>query len=460
MNVHFSRVLEDTNTADEDSASATSYVPSLEGYLSLELSLYLPDLSSDVVTLSQENVKEVEERLDSLLLLFMCSRDIDLIISPSPDSLMSVCPFQDSNENNTEEEEEDNDEDKGKGDRMRRKLVSFLEDMGQQFRRVLQTDEDGLYTIDDPTGMVLWNIPKVDSEVKLLGTRATSSTSRASDQEDILLDANEYYTLWKFTYPVYNWGQYDIDSTLNEDVNSVQTQLDDSIVDGTFDAVLPWETAESSVIGQELRTFANASFVAPDDAYYTDDAYINGDFYDNEIPHEKAVLLQSIGGLLLIFNTIFVVVLSILAKKHRVRKEAKAKEMAENQATGLDTEEGVIEMLMESKAFAMTTSQEFRTQRRSRNSADMASSTTLNASNLQKDHSHHKEKSLVDKAKRQQTQEFSDRLLANLSMEEDEDDHVDFRPPSPFRNKTKIPRYSSSSPRRKSHRKNMGDEEC
>jgi hypothetical protein len=406
MSASFSRTLQDENNSN-------IFSPSLEGYLTLEFSLYLPDLANDVGTLTQQNVQDIEKRLDSLLLQFLCSQDVDVIVSPSPESLVSVCPYR--------------------GDR--RRLAGFLQSMADKFRRVLQSED---YEINDPTGMVLWNVPKIDSDILLLGN--------GGDQQAAVEDSDEYYTQWTFTYPVYNWGPFIEGVSSQSDEFKVQTQLDNSITDGTFDVILPWEDSQASVVGKEMQTFRNVTFGADDE--YADDA-INGTAYDNEIPLQRAKLLQGIGSTMVILNTFFLILVTVLAKKQRIRKEKQAKERAEKEATGLDTEEGVTEMLLESKIFAME-------QRRSR-TVDTASSGSLGTAFAAAPHAHNdsKERSLVVQAI-QHKHAYDERLLASNRSMDEEDYDVDFRPPSPFRHQSKIPRAHHS--KRKSRTSSKEDE--
>ena len=97
--------------------------------------------------------------------------------------------------------------------------------------------------------------------------------------------------------------------------------------------------------------------------------------------------------------------------------------------------------------FAMEKSQELVLEQRRSRTFDTAANSTVSQGAA---HTANKEKSLVDQAQHHK-QTYEDNLLAiNRSMEEEEEDHVDFRPPSPFRRQTKIPRAHHHS-KRKSH---------
>jgi hypothetical protein len=434
------RSLRENNSSNIANGDPDAFFPSFEGYLTLQISLFLSEYATDAIALTQHNDDVVEDRLDSLMLFFLCSRDIDLVVSPSPDELTSVCPFQD----NVFDVEENS------GNRMRRQLASLLQGMADQWRRMLEMEAGSRkavsFNVDDPTSMLLWNVPKVEQDVIMLGGRTTDEDEHVSE------DSEEYFTKWTFTYPVYNWGPSGEGGDDLSDQERVQLLLDDSIESGTFGTVLPWEDAEVSTVGNELRTFTDAEFL-DDDALFVSS-------YDNGIPQSKTKLLQGIGSAMVIFNTIFVVIMTILAKRHRLQKQHKAEQARsaggeEHTGGGLTTEEGVSEMLLESKMFAMEKSQEFRKSMVQRSHsgggkrrgvdppAPLLLASTSSSSN--------KEVKLVNEAAGHK-KAFSGRLLANVSMEEDDqDDHVDFRPPSPFGQK-------KSPGRRKSRRREA--EEC
>jgi hypothetical protein len=140
--------------------------------------------------------------------------------------------------------------------------------------------------------------------------------------------------------------------------------------------------------------------------------------------------LRALGSALLIFNTIFVVVMTILAKRHRVNKEKNAERSKTNSVDASDsgvlgTEEGVSEMLMESKNFAIEKSQALRSSSALRRKSsdppppvNLASSPKANRT----------EEHLVNEAAGHK-REYSSRLLTTLSMEnEDQEDDVDLKP--------------------------------
>ncbi|KAG7340635.1 hypothetical protein IV203_024178 [Nitzschia inconspicua] len=401
---------------DEDSVSSV-FFPSFEGYLSLEFSLFLQEHAHDAVALTQFIEKEVEGRLDSSMLMFLCSRSIDMVFSPNPTSLQSVCPFQ----GNMFDQEE-----KSGGDRLRRKLTSYLKEWAGEWSRMLGSEaghrETLMVDIDDPTTMLLWNVPKIENQV-LLMEHSTSINQDGNISENDL----NYFTKWTFTYPVYNWGPH-IEGD-DDDEARIQLMLDESIESGTFDAILPWDNAKTSVVGREMQIFAGI-----EDSNNDTNATISS--FDTEIPHFEAKLLQGIGSALVIFNTIFLIVMTILAKHQRLRKEKEAERVKSNPIEpnaggGLGTEQGVSEMLMESKLFAIEKSQEFRKSSSAKDSVfrgkNSLSPIVLSTSPTPSK----KESHLVDEAAGHK-KEFAGRLLEKVSSdEEDKDDDINFTPPSP-----------------------------
>jgi hypothetical protein len=399
-----------TTSSGSNKNNSTASVPSFEGFLTLEFSLFFAEYANEAYALSQHNVNVVEADLDSLLHFFLCSRDIELVVSRKPNELTSVCPFQ----GNVFDSEDSQD------DGVRRHLGSFFQGIADQWRRILADESDSnnalSVDIDDPTSMVLWNIPEIEHEILMLGGKRIKVKGTVGD------DPDEYFTRWKFTYPVYNWGPF-VEHEDAYDEERLQLLLDGSIESGTFGSALPWKDAEVSIVGDELLTFAGATIS-------DDDAFLNNS--SHEISHSTAEILRVLGSLLLIFNTMFVVLMTILAKRHRLKKEKEAEDaranlVDANDSRVLGTEEGVSEMLMESKKFAIEKSQEFRTssthpQKRSDHAVPLFLSSSLNSSR--------KEVELMNEAAGHK-KEYRGRLLVNLSMEEEErEDGVDVKPQS------------------------------
>jgi hypothetical protein len=223
----------------------------------------------------------------------------------------------------------------------------MLQGVANQFRqRILQSDN--VFEVDE---MVLWNVPKVDKEVLAL----------YEEEEDV------YYTQWNFTYPVHQWGETEGGES------SVQSLLDRSILSGTFDALLTWNESQISIVGQEMQTFGNGTLYYDDDyseTGTTDTAIPSVGKYDN-IPQTAAKVLKGLGTVMIVVNAIVVILLSILARRHKIRKEELRKEVekATEDAEGLGTEEGVTSMLLESKQFALEKSKALRVAERRRNSS-------------------------------------------------------------------------------------------
>jgi hypothetical protein len=238
---------------------------------------------------------------------------------------------------------------------------------------------------------------------------------------------------------VHNWGQI-------EDELSIQSKLDRSILSGMIDGVgLPWNDTHASIVGQERETFGNVTGNATydDDSYSdptsTDGTLSSGGRYGN-VPQRAAKALQFLGSFMIIANTIAVILLTILARRHRIRKEKLRREETTTDAEGLRTEEGVTSMLMESKQFALEKSQALRIaeQRRRQQQQQKQSSGTSNpppirpAASLSPNSSRHrtnnKETNLTEKRsyKSYGSPTYDDRLLPSNSADDEDVDAVDY----------------------------------
>lgn len=327
-----SRRLDEDNggTAQDDGTNNYSYFSQIEGYETFRFSLYIPSILN-------EDEDQIIDSLESIIRLFLCSRDnVDLVMPVDESNVTSVCPFED-------------------GRRRTRRTTSrqkraehTLHYSGERWRRFL---EDIFKVESDVT--VLWNIPKIMKEtiihVEEEGDSSAVSDSRGNARERRLVEV-DYYTQWNFTYPVYQWARGE-DGSLSEEF-AIQTLLDESINDGTIDSVLPWEDARASVIGNENQTFwttSSAGTVAPSSL-------------DTPVPPNQAFAMQMFGVSISLVTLLVVAILTYLGKRHRLEQEAIMKRLADSRGHEdqsqrsffhVDTEEGVIEMLLESKLYAL-----------------------------------------------------------------------------------------------------------
>jgi hypothetical protein len=159
-------------------------------------------------------------------------------------------------------------------------------------REVLAPEEDAT---------ILWNAPHITNDAQLL--------------EEI-----QYYA-WNFTYPVLQWGE--------DEEPDLQWALDESISSNRLDRTLPWDNARVSISGQEQITFLLSDESAP------------------TIPHSTAQLLKFIGIGMIALNTLFVVVITHLAKKKKRSKPAPG--------GALVSHEGVDEMLQTTRQLVSST---------------------------------------------------------------------------------------------------------
>lgn len=396
----------------------------LAGYVSIGFSVFVPSSSSPFTIDDSANSAATEDALSNLLLLFFCSRPhVDLvvpIVSRHAD-VMSVCPYSDATNDNT-----------------------------------AGTDADSTTT-------VLWSMPLIGSQIRVLELPSGEDDEDGDDERDDEPATTETlmpltYTEWNFTYPVHQWGRTtsQVDNNNNNNDNSniyddasnsqnlLQAELDRSIADGTIDMVLPsWdsnEDAKASVVGQETYYFLGLEEPSSTTTISTT---------TGGVPADAGKLLQMIGGALMVINTFVVVVLTVLARRHRTREENRIREerntannnkqrnsnvmtasnknstLSKHASATLHTEEGVSEMLMESKQYAIKYSQ---------NSSNRAMVVTDHR-NVSAASSCHKEEKLVAQAKRQHQQQqqrkgpgsiissgvFSNNPLSNSSSDRDED---------------------------------------
>jgi hypothetical protein len=141
-------------------------------------------------------------------------------------------------------------------------------------------------------------------------------------EDDVNADIDAfYYTSWNFSYPVLEWGE--------DGQDDLQDYLDLLIGTHRVDEVLPWENAKASITGQEDHTF-----VLPG-------SNLTSHSIDDPVPHSTAKLLQGLGSIMLLVNTVFVILVTWLAKRQK-KKFAKL-------PPGLVTVEGVESMLQETR---------------------------------------------------------------------------------------------------------------
>eukprot|EP00537_Pseudo-nitzschia_pungens_P011237 CAMPEP_0172397930 /NCGR_PEP_ID=MMETSP1061-20121228/33422_1 /TAXON_ID=37318 /ORGANISM="Pseudo-nitzschia pungens, Strain cf. pungens" /LENGTH=548 /DNA_ID=CAMNT_0013130261 /DNA_START=456 /DNA_END=2102 /DNA_ORIENTATION=+ len=313
------------------------YVPGFEGYISIAFSVHVPFWELTVDDLEQE-------RLESLVMLFLCSQGVEMVLSTDPTTLFPVCPFNDIGSGN--------DIGNGNGNSNGDKALT---------RSAAHAVVDG----GDP--VVVWNLPKMDTLtlpfraeelVRDMATNTTQSVPRAPEAPSSPLQ--QHYTRLNFTYPVYEWGSED-PSVRDE----LQLAFDTSVVETkTLDGLLPWPNAQTAPIGEEPYVFWDEPL--PDE----------GLVYDTEIPELAGTVLRWIGVGLLALNTLVVLCLSTGARLHVCRLKKSAERRLLLLQTGshdhhpyggsgygyggghdqqiLDTEEGVSAILMESKQYALS----------------------------------------------------------------------------------------------------------
>lgn len=362
------RVKDDDAPSTHDDEQRT--LIQLDGYVSLGFSLYRPAAiitSTSATTTSDHDEEEddSEAQLDALIQLFLCSRkNVDLVVSLDASTIVSVCPYDDDDETNSRRQRRAQQQQQRHSLLPRQEQHAILQQSLTQQGVVVVGGDDGwrrrrflnvFEPTDSPGVTVLWNIPKISNEaipfVDVLGPQG-GSTRRRQRRRRRLVDI-EHYIRWNFTYPVYQWGD-------RGDETALQAELDQSIRDGTVDAVLPWPNARASIVGQEGQTFWNQTTTPPGTTTTTPPP---SGTVDTTIPTNAADFLQVLGAAIVLATTLAVGLLTFLAKRHRLEKERLMKKyntdssdrdsQSQRSFFHVDTEEAVSEMLLESKRYAL-----------------------------------------------------------------------------------------------------------
>uniref|UniRef100_A0A7S0XQA4 Uncharacterized protein n=1 Tax=Pseudo-nitzschia delicatissima TaxID=44447 RepID=A0A7S0XQA4_9STRA len=270
------------------------YVPSFQGYLHLDFSVHVP-CSFESIERCQLSVNDDSQaRLESLVMLFLCSQEVELVVSTAPDQLLQVCPF----------------------------------------------DSSAAQAQENKNTMVVWNLPRFDA--KTIAFEDPDNQLKIQDMKTnttIILELpQQYYTRLHFTYPVYQWGALN-----SEKADSLQEQFEETLVStGTLDSLLPWPNAIAAATGQEPYVFWDEPTPAPVREF------------DTTIPLGATLVLRWTGIGMMIANTLLLLGLTTLL--HLRNKKPKKKNLDNWKAEYLDTEAGVSAILMESKHYALTKS--------------------------------------------------------------------------------------------------------
>jgi hypothetical protein len=313
------------------------YVPSFEGYLSLGFSIHVPcDYSMSDCRLTIDDFSQ--GRLESLVMLFLCSQGVELVISTAPDTLIDVCPF------NTRKYHDD----------------SSINNNNQAQTKAM--------ILNPQTPMIVWNLPRFESKTIAFGDPSSEKESildmATNTTFTITKGPQQYYTQLNFTYPVYQWGEEDPSVA-----NALQEELDTGVVStGTLESLLPWPDAIAASKGDEPYVFWDEPLPAAIG------------YFDTTIPAGVGVALRYFGTGLIVANTLVCVMLSLVARDTRRRKEMKFRnykksknnnhddggrsgqnrwDRSRQESDYLDTEAGVSAILMESKYYALTKSEAF-----------------------------------------------------------------------------------------------------
>jgi len=334
----------DRNRSLQQQASASSggyAAPSFEGYLGLGFSIHVPceEQSGGDNDCRLEIDGNEQARLESLVMLFLCSQGAELVISTAPGTLLHVCPFNNNASGGS---------------------------TGSSSQTLALT-KSASADLNNGEPMIVWNLPRFDSRTVAFddnneGSQDTTVIDMATDTTYYTSNGQpqprpsqpkQYYTQMNFTYPVYQWGDQDPSVA-----DSLQNEFDSSVVEtGTLNALLPWQNSVAAATGSEPHVFWDEPLPAPTG------------FYDTEIPLGVGRLLQYIGGTLMVLNTLSCVLLAHVSRWDTRRRKEKARRKTEERrlqsgvlpSDYLDTEAGVSAILMESKHYALTKSGVFDT---------------------------------------------------------------------------------------------------
>jgi hypothetical protein len=150
-------------------------------------------------------------------------------------------------------------------------------------------NEDTSSTIDSST--ILWNTPRASTRIERLEGEGVQSELT--------------YTTWNVSFPVYEWGTEEgLSSTLEA---TLQRSLDTLIEQERL--VTPWEDALLGIVGQEKSYFLQSSLP---------NLYAGIDTHDTQI-------LQSLGGLIMVVHTFFLILAHYSSQKYLKKRVAKKK---------------------------------------------------------------------------------------------------------------------------------------
>lgn len=311
-----------SNNARSMENKGDNWVPSFEGFLSFGFSMHTPcDHTMEDCAISIDGSQQ--GRLESLVMLFLCSQGVEMVISTTPSTLLHVCPFNKNNPSSS------------------------------STAALTKSSENALLgNKDDPNAepIILWNLPKFEAtEIGFDNPNAESKVvlDMATNQNTTFIMSNQpqqYYTMVNFTFPVYQWGSEDPSVE-----QALQDEFDNGVIrTGTLESLLPWPNAVASPLGDEPYVFWDEPLPPAIG------------FFDTTIPENIVSLMQVLGGGLIVFNTLVIVLLSLLARIRKRKTERKIRNARMNggersplEADYLDTEAGVSAILMESKHYAL-----------------------------------------------------------------------------------------------------------
>mmetsp|Transcript_4526 Transcript_4526/g.11676 ORF Transcript_4526/g.11676 Transcript_4526/m.11676 type:complete len:490 (+) Transcript_4526:383-1852(+) len=314
------------NTRSVESSEMFGYAPSFDGYLDIRFSIHVP-CDHTMKDCRLEIDGEQQGRLESLVMLYLCSQGVELVISTAPTSLIQVCPFKNDQSGS-----------------------SFSAKANAIGSAVL--GENGKETTEH---LIVWNLPRFQTATFAFDEHPEYSKTVLDMATDTSLYVSkeplEYFTQLTFTYPVYQWGSEDPSI-----VEALQDGFDDGVISsGTLNSLLPWPDSIAAPTGDEPYVFWNEPLPGP------------VPFFDTTLPVDVGTLMHWIGIGLMAANTLCFMLLSLMSyrrqrrlevwtKQENNRRKYEASSQSGLQTDYLDTEAGISAILMESKHYALAKS--------------------------------------------------------------------------------------------------------
>lgn len=134
----------------------------------------------------------------------------------------------------------------------------------------------------------------------------------------------QQYSVWNWTFPVYQWGYYD---GYEYTSRSIQSSLDTELRESSLSELdLPWDVAQVSIVGMERETF---TYLTPELVLPEDQLPKNYDSSSTEV-----LVIQCIGILMMVWNTIIVFGLTHYSRQYVEKTKQQMKDNGVGSGSG------------------------------------------------------------------------------------------------------------------------------